>query len=121
MADAKKTTSMGLEQNVAGLLSYLAWFITGLIFYFGEKENRFVRFHALQSIALSVVFFVAWIAVMIVNLILGAIGAWFLVTLLSLVLWLGGLAIWIFCMIKAFQGATFKLPFIGDFVEKQLK
>ncbi len=43
-------TSMGMDANVAAGLSYLFSIIGGLIFYFGEKQNRFVRFHAMQSI-----------------------------------------------------------------------
>ena len=41
--------STGLPQTTSALLSYLGWWITGLIFYFSESD-RFVRFHALQSI-----------------------------------------------------------------------
>ena len=55
-------TSTGMNQNVAGLLCYLAGWITGLIFFLIEKENRFVRFHAMQSIitfgSLTVLFMV---------------------------------------------------------------
>ena len=43
-------TSVGLQANVAGLLCYLVGWITGLIFFLIEKENKFVRFHALQSL-----------------------------------------------------------------------
>jgi hypothetical protein len=42
--------STGLEPNVAGLLCYLVGWITGLVFILIEKENQFVRFHAMQSI-----------------------------------------------------------------------
>ena len=45
-----KKTSTGLEENIAGLLCYVAWWISGLIFLLLETENRFVRFHAVQSI-----------------------------------------------------------------------
>jgi len=49
-------SSTGMQPNVAGLLCYLAGWITGLIFYLIEKENKFVRFHAMQSIIVSVQF-----------------------------------------------------------------
>jgi uncharacterized membrane protein len=117
----KRKTSMGLDENVAGLLSYLAWFITGLVFYFGEKENQSVRFHALQSIALTITVVAASIALWIVNLILGAMGAHFLVTLLSFLFWIGVLVLWIFLMFKAYRGERFKLPVLGDICEKQLR
>ena len=44
------TSSTGLQPNVAGALSYLLGIITGVLFLVIEKENRFVRFHAAQSI-----------------------------------------------------------------------
>ena len=43
-------TSTGLQENVAGLLCYVLGWVTGLIFILIEKENKFVRFHAMQSI-----------------------------------------------------------------------
>jgi len=47
---SEKKSSTGLESNVAGLLSYLVGWITGLIFFLIEQEDEFVRFHAMQSI-----------------------------------------------------------------------
>jgi uncharacterized membrane protein len=116
----KKKTSMGMDENVAGLLSYLFGFITGLIFYIGEKENKFVRFHALQSIALSIVMVVLAILLAIVGFILAIIHLWFIGTIISAVVWIGVLVLWIFLMVRAFQGAKFKLPLIGDFCEKHV-
>ena len=43
-------TSTGLEDNIAGLLCYVAGWVSGLIFLLIETENKFVRFHAVQSI-----------------------------------------------------------------------
>ena len=40
-------TSTGIQANVAGLLSYVLGWISGLIFILIEKENKFVRFHAM--------------------------------------------------------------------------
>ena len=42
-------TSTGLDANLAAALSYLVGFVTGIIFLLVEKENKFVRFHAMQS------------------------------------------------------------------------
>jgi uncharacterized membrane protein len=117
----KKKTSMGMDENVAGFLSYLFGFITGLIFYFGEKENKFVRFHALQSIVLSIAIVVLEIVVAIISSILWHIGLAFIWSIITSIIWLGILVLWIFLMVKAYQHAEFKLPFIGDFCEKQIK
>ena len=46
------TTVSGLEPTVAGALAYLLWFVSGILFFIVEKNNAFVRFHALQSIML---------------------------------------------------------------------
>ena len=50
-------TSMGLDENVAGLLCYVLWWVSGLAIFLLETENKFVRFHAMQSI---VVFGIEW-------------------------------------------------------------
>lgn len=102
-------TSTGLQENVAGLLCYVAWWVTGIIFLLLEKENKTVRFHAIQSIAvfgaISVaIFIVSWIP--IIGAIIGGL------------LWLLGVILWIVCMVKAYQGSKFKLPWAGNLAEK---
>ena len=42
-------TSTGLDANVAAALTYAVGWVTGLAFLVMEKDNRFVRFHAMQS------------------------------------------------------------------------
>lgn len=101
-------TSTGLTENVAGLLCYILGFITGIIFIIIEKENKFVRFHAMQSIILSGSLFVLQIALSMIP---------FLVMISSL-LGLAGLIIAIFLMYKAYQGEKYKLPIIGDIAEQ---
>ena len=99
--DLGKTTT-GIQPNVAGLLCYLIGPVTGLIFFFMETENKFVRFHAMQS---TLVFG----ALIVLKVVLS-----FLSGLVSLVM----LALWIVLMLKAYQGEKFKLPVIGDVAEK---
>ena len=104
-------TSTGMQPNVAALLSYLIGFITGIIFYMIEKENKFVRFHAMQSI-------IAFGALTIAYWIFGFIP--FLNLIAYPVLGALGLILWIILMVKAYQGQMFKLPVIGDIAEKQV-
>lgn len=108
--EVKKTQS-GLDENLAGALCYLVGFITGIIFLVIEKENRFIRFHAIQSIALSVVMFALSILLSFIPLI-----GWMFSLLLAPV----GFILWLFMMWKAYQKETFKLPYIGNFAEEQL-
>lgn len=103
-------TSIGLTENVGGMLCYI--FIIGLIFLFMEKENRFIRFHALQSVFLA-------IALILISIVLGfipIIGA-----IASLLLSPLAFALMIFMMYQAYHNNYYKLPFIGDLVENQLE
>ncbi len=104
-------SSTGLAENVAGLLCYVLGWISGLVFVLIEKENKFVRFHAIQSIY---VFGVLTIASIILGWVpfIGAVIAW----LISVF----GLVLWIILMIRAYQGTRFKLPWAGDFAEKKV-
>lgn len=94
-------SSTGMQPNVAGLLCYLAGWITGLIFYLIEKESKFVRFHAMQSIIVSVSCIVLMF-VPIVNLFIAL--AYFI--------------LWIVLMVTAFQGKKIKIPLAGNIAEK---
>jgi len=108
-------TTMGMEPNVEAGLSYVLGWVTGLVFFLMEKQNRFVRFHAMQSI----LFFGGLTVINIVLNIIGSIGIlWFLTLPLGGIVGLIGLVGWIVLMINGFQGKYFKLPIIGDYAEK---
>jgi uncharacterized membrane protein len=114
-------SSTGMQPNVAALLSYVLSWITGLIFFLIEKENKFVRFHAAQSIIVFGALTVLQIAVGIFTAILATIHLFFLIPVFALLhpliglLWL---VLWILLMVKAYQGEMFKLPIAGDMAEK---
>lgn len=107
----EKKTSLGISENLTAVIAYAVSFISGFIILILEKENKFVRFHAMQSFA-----------------------TFLLLTLLSFVCgfipFIGGIGVrvinittsilWILCMFKAFKGEIFKVPVIGDVVEKQI-
>ena len=117
-------SSSGLSTNTVGALAYFAGVITGILFLVIDpyKQDRFVRFHAFQSIFFNVAWVGLWIAWMIVGLMLGAVtkGLFFLIQLpVDLLLMLGGLCLWLFLMYSAYQGKTFKLPIIGQIAAKQ--
>ena len=102
-------SSLGLDANVAACLSYVLGLITGIIFYVLEKENKFVKFHAMQSI-------VVFGAVFILGIILPFIPVIGLILLP--IVYIGSIVLWILLMVKAYQGETFKLPIAGDMAEK---
>ncbi len=116
-------TGAGLAPNVAGALSYFLGPITGVIFVLLDKNDRFVRFHAFQSILLSGTWIAFWVAFDIVSIILGQIPllGWLALIfglLLSVALGLGGLALWVALMVMAYQGKSPKLPVIGNMAER---
>jgi uncharacterized membrane protein len=102
-------SSVELDENVAGLLCYVLGWISGLVFFLIEKKNKFVRFHALQSI---IVFGVLTLASIIIGWIpiIGWVIAW--------LIWVLAIVLWIILMVKAYQGKKFKLPWSGNLAEK---
>ena len=103
-------TSTGLQENLAGALCYLAGLVTGIAFLVLEKENRFVRFHAIQSIVVSV-------AIMVVMIVLGFIPiiGW----VINMLLGIGVFILWVVMMLNAYRGRMMKLPVAGNIAEGQ--
>ena len=124
-AGSSDSPTTGLEENIAGLLCYLFGWLSGLIFLLIDKRP-FVRFHGAQAIALNISFAVIGIAFWIITFILGVITTMlhfpigFLLGLLFPLVIIGFIAVVIFCMYKAYQHEKFKLPIIGNMVEKMI-
>lgn len=110
MAEKKidvSSSSTGLPKNTAAALSYALGWLTGIVFLLIEKD-KFVRFHAMQSVitfgaltVLSLVPIIGWI--------------------LSPFLMIAGFVLWLVLIYKAYQGEEFVLPVVGEFAKKQLK
>jgi uncharacterized membrane protein len=125
-------TQLGLESNLGAALCYLANFICciglvlAIVFLVTEKENRFVKFHAVQSLFLVATQIAVGIVVeilgLIVSVVLGMVHlgwvAWLLLFCLRIVLFLIFCAIWIIAGVKAYGGQSYKLPLIGEFAWK---
>ncbi len=121
-------SSTGLDENIAALLAYIFGWVSGLIFFLIEKDSKLVRFHAMQSILFNVVVaivcFIGWIVTFVLVLILAQLAdvmgtlAGLLATLIWLVIGIGLLVTFILCLVRAYQGKFFKLPFIGNMAEK---
>jgi uncharacterized membrane protein len=120
-------SAIGLDGNITAVLGYIIGIIA-LILVFIEKDNRFVRFHALQSVLWFAICIVGIIVVAIVGTILalvlsqvsGSLGG--IVGLLAMLVYVGLLlAMWgglIFAAIKAYGGSEFKLPVAGNLAQK---
>ncbi len=108
----KSKTALGINENMEGLLCYVLGFITGILFLVLEKDNKFIRFHAMQSI-------VTFLSLFVILMVIGIIP--FLGWLLSGLIGLVGIILWLLLMFKAYQGEIYKLPIAGDFAEKQIR
>ncbi|MCL2377171.1 MAG: DUF4870 domain-containing protein [Defluviitaleaceae bacterium] len=107
----------GLNENLAAALAYLGTFVTGIIILILEKENKFVRFAALQS----TVFFVAmFVVTWIVNWLTWIPILGWIFGVVSALLGLASFIMWIILMIKAYQGQAMKLPILGDICWEQV-
>lgn len=110
----------GLPENVAGALSYLLGPITGVAFFIIDRQRPFVRFHAVQSIGVTIVWVVVAVALMIVSTVLGFIPilGWLVSALLSLGLAVVGFGLWLWLMYQAYQGKTWEIPGLGSHVRR---
>lgn len=121
-AAASAPRSSGLAPNIAGMLAYFT-IIPAIIFLVLEPYNkdRYVRFHAFQSVFFHVAWIAAWIGMIILGIVLGAIPVVGLIIhlLLDLALFIGGFIVWLILVIKAFGNQKFHLPVIGNMAEEQ--
>lgn len=118
--DVNKKSSTNLDPKVANLLAYLFSWLGGLIIWLMEKENRFVKWNALQALILGIIQIAA---IVVISVILGLIPyiGWFFFS------WLGYLiagVAWILaviCIIMGFSGKTFRIPGISKLADKYFK
>ncbi|MHB8524746.1 MAG: hypothetical protein ACYDD2_01115 [Candidatus Acidiferrales bacterium] len=119
------STGTGLTMNLAAALSYALGFITGILFLVLDpyKNNRFVRFHAIQSILFSVtcvIFAIVWS--ILVGILVSIAGFWVLTVdiPLRLLIGLGIFLLWLYVMFQAYSEREYRIPWIGDIAAKQV-
>lgn len=117
-------SASGLTSNLAAALAYVLGLVSGIVFLVVEpyKRDRFVRFHAMQSIMFcvaAIAFSIAWS--ILVNILIN-ISAWTAVALtpIGLVISLGFFLFWLFLMYQAYSRREFRIPIIGALAEKQV-
>jgi uncharacterized membrane protein len=108
-------TSTGLDPKIAGLLAYLVGWVSGTVLFLVEKEHLEVRFHAAQSILLSIAFAVVYVVLTILGFIpiLGLV-FW----LVSLLVGLAGFALWIYLLVQGYNLNHVRLPVVGRMAEQ---
>jgi len=122
--DLEAASSTGLDPSIAAALAYLAGPFSGVVILLAEKTNRYVRFHAWQSII-----GLGGLAAVVVGLLFFAFVALLLFSPLAFT-WLYRFAAvativwvvaWAFCLVKAFTGAVWKLPYAGNVAEARAR
>lgn len=103
-----KKIAFGLEEKVASALCYVLGWVSGLVFLLAEKDNKTVRFHAMQSL----MFFAAMTVISFVPVI-----GWLLSPLVMIVAFI----VWLMAIYKAYNGEQFELPIVGKLAKKQLE
>ncbi len=117
-------SSLGVDENIAGALCYLFGVLTGAVFYLLEKESKFVRFHAVQSMVVFGGILVFQIVLSAVGAVLGSIpvlGAvlsLIFVGLLSMLVAIASIVLWLVLMYRAYRGETWKVPVAGGIAER---
>ncbi|MFA6225373.1 MAG: DUF4870 domain-containing protein [Methanoregula sp.] len=102
--------TFGLDENVASAACYVLGWLTGIIFLLMEKDNKTVRFHAMQSI-------LTFLPLTIISVVIGMIQ---FIGIISLLIWLVMVILWLVLIIKTFQGEKFMVPVVGEMAEKQI-
>jgi len=115
-----QTSSTGLAPNAAAALAYLAWWVSGLLFFLIERENRFVKFHAAQALvglgALWALGLTMW-AVAFAAIFVSAAASTVLLYA-AYAVWLAGIAAWAICTVRAWKGDEFELPIFGPIARR---
>jgi uncharacterized membrane protein len=109
----------GMTDNVASAACYVLGAVTGVILLLLEpyNRNRTVRFHAFQSIFLTVAWIVFWSLVRVLFRFLGFFGFFSLSSVISLAFFV----LWVYLILSAYQGKRVVLPFIGPMAEQQVR
>ena len=121
-AKPEAESSTGMTANVAGLLCYVALWVTGIVFVVWEKKSKFVKFHAWQSIMTFGVLTVVQIILSILGAIavsLFSFGLWNFAHVLGIIVWVITVGLWIALILLAYQGKMWKVPLAGNWAEKQ--
>lgn len=105
-------SSLGMDENVAALLAHVLGIVSGVLFFALEKDSKFVKFHAMQAILLTVVSVVVYTVLGFIPVL-----GWIVGLFMPLVFFV----VWVILMMKAYKNEWYKLPVIGDIAEKQAK
>ncbi len=107
------------NRNLVAALSYLLGFITGIVILLVEKDDKFIRFHAMQSTLIFASYFILNILISLILKPVDFLGI--ISTVVSTGLTLLAVIVWIISIIKAYQGQVFKWPILGEIAERNVR
>ncbi len=124
-ARSTEPSSMDLPQNVAAAIACIP-LVGGLVFYFLEKRNSFVRFYAMQSIIFGLAWLLFNIVSAVIKTVFGAIPAIggilvFFWAIIAALVHIAFVVFWIIATVKAFTGAPWEIPYVGAMARKQIE
>ena len=116
---AQGPTSTGLSARTEAILGYLFWWLGGLVFFVIERKNRFVRFHAAQSIIFFGGVSVLLEALHLISLIpllgfLLSIPLSFAGTIITVI----AIVTWLFMMFQMYRGRNFRIPIVSEYADR---
>ncbi len=113
-------SSTGLPPRTGAVLAYLAWWVTGGLMLLVERRDRFVRFHAAQSLAgLGAVWLLGAIVYAGAFAVLSVSATGFTALLwLALAIWAAGIGLWIVCLVKVSRGEAWRMPLAAGIADR---
>lgn len=113
-------TSTGVEPRLSALLSYAAWWLSGLVFLIIEQQHEGVRFHAAQSLVLfgGLSLLIGLLSGLSVAMLVVSAAAFQTAQLLVYLVWIGAVGIWLLLLYRTFKGETWRVPLAGNMAAK---
>jgi uncharacterized membrane protein len=106
----------GIDKKTGAILSYLLWWITGIIFLFVGKNDPDVKYHAAQSTIFFGAVFILDFVINRISLVSGGVGILF--GILAFALWVFAVVVWVMCLVRASSGGgtRFEIPWVGGVI-----
>ncbi len=114
------SSTTGIDERLASVLCYSAWWITGVVFLVLERQHHGIRFHAAQSLVLF-----GAISLLLVGL--GAFSALALMVssqayqaarALADGTWIGAAVLWLVLVVRAWRGETWRVPLVATLADR---
>ena len=122
--ESPRSTSTGLPSNIAAALACIP-LVGGIVFFILEKQDKFVRFYAMQSIVYGgawLLFYIVWQVILAILAPIPVVG--WIIAIPLWVVWavvhIAFLVLMIVAIVKALTGARWEIPYVGPIARKQL-